>query len=54
MIIVKKEYLEHKQSPYKIPLGELNQNSLKDIQDKYGNKFFEVKTPKKKKDDTGD
>ena len=51
MLKIKKEYLSPFVNPYKIPLSELHQNHLKDIQNKYGNKYFEIEKPKKKKKD---
>ena len=53
MIRVKKEYLNQKVSHYRLTLGEMNQHQLENIQDRFGDKYFET-AKKQKKNDTKD
>ena len=46
MATVKKEFLQKQLTGYKLTLGEMNQNQLSSVKEKYP-KYFE--TPKKKK-----
>ena len=48
MIIVKKEYLNVKPTGYKLTLGEIGQNGLKSLSEKYPNYFEKQKVKKVK------
>lgn len=48
MIIIKKEFLNEKVSHYRIPLGEMNQEQLTHIQERFGDKYFETSKKAKK------
>jgi hypothetical protein len=50
MIIVKKECLNIRPSGYKLTLGELNQNNLISLVDKYPDWFEKAKTKSKKEE----
>jgi len=52
MIIVKKEYLNVKPTGYKLTLGEISQNGLKSLSEKYPN-YFEAQKTKKIKNKNG-
>jgi hypothetical protein len=53
MIIVKKECLNIVPTGYKLALGEMNQNNLNSLVDKYPD-WFEKAKKKKAKDELGD
>lgn len=48
MIIVKKEFIDTKVSHYKLTLGEMNQNQLEHIKERFGDKYFETSKKAKK------
>jgi|TARA_R110002020_G_scaffold18916_1_gene65312 hypothetical protein len=52
MITVKKEYLQKQLTGYKLTLGDMNQNQLFGVKEKYP-QYFETQKKKKKKNDTG-
>ena len=49
MIKVKKEFLQVKPTGYRIALGDMNQNQLNGLSEKYPN-YFETAKKKKKND----